>query len=147
MDKTSDHAQGVTIKRAADLRGFRIAPGDTNYFACLLDPMADGAAFTLVVEIFAPGGATPPNTHRAAQEAFFVLRGEGRARAGETWMPIQAGDTLMLPPGTEHVVENTGSGKLYCLTLMVPDEDFAALIHGGIPMELDAEDLAVLSGR
>lgn len=138
---------GGILKRAADLRGFRIAPGDTNYFACLLDPIADGAGFTLVVEIFAPGGATPPNTHRAAQEAFFVLRGEGRARAGESWMPIQAGDTLMLPPGTEHVVENTGREKLYCLTLMVPDEDFAALIRGGIPVQLDGEDLAVLSGR
>jgi len=147
MDKPSPRALGVTMKSAADLRGFRITPADTNYFACLLDPISDGAAFTLVVEIFAPGGATPPNTHRTAQEAFFVLRGEGRARAGEAWMPIQAGDTLMLRPGTEHVVENTGSGKLYCLTLMVPDEDFAALIHGGIPMELDAEDVAVISGR
>jgi len=147
MDKSSDRAPSAIIKSAADLRGFRIAPGDTNYFACLLDPIADRAGFTLVVEIFAPGGATPPNTHRAAQEAFFVLRGEGRARAGEAWMPIQAGDTLMLPPGTEHVVENTGREKLYCLTLMVPDEDFAALIRGGTPVELDAEDLAVLSGR
>ena len=137
---------GGILKHAANLRGFRIAPGDTNYFACLLDPITDGAGFTLVVEIFAPGGATPPNTHRAAQEAFFVLRGEGRARAGEAWMPIKAGDTLMLPPGTEHVVENTGSGKLYCLTLMVPDEDFAALIRSGTPMELDADDVAVLSG-
>ena len=135
------------LKRAADLRGFRIAPGDSNHFACLLDPIADGASFTLVVEIFAPGGATPPNTHRAAQEAFFVLRGTGRARAGDTWREIGPGDTLMLPPETEHVVENTGAGKLYCLTLMVPDEDFAALIRGGIPVELDDEDLAVLGGR
>lgn len=135
------------VKRAADLRGFRIAPGDSNYFACLLDPIADGAGFTLVVEIFAPGGATPPNTHRAAQEAFFVLRGKGRARAGETWQDIGPGDTLMLPPGVEHVVENTGPGKLYCLTLMVPDEDFAALIRNGTPVELDAEDRAVLAGR
>lgn len=135
------------VKRAAELRGFRIAPGDGNYFACLLDPIADGAAFTLVVEIFAPGGATPPNTHRMAQEAFFVLRGQGRARAGETWQEIGPGDTLMLPPGVEHVVENTGPGKLYCLTLMVPDEDFAALIRGGTPVALDAEDLMVLAGR
>lgn len=135
------------VKRAADLRGFRIAPGDSNYFACLLDPLADGAAFTLVVEVFAPGGATPPNTHRAAQEAFFVLRGTGRARAGDTWQEIGPGDTLLLPPGTEHVVENTGSGKLYCLTLMVPDEDFAALIRNGTPVELDDEDRAVLTGR
>jgi mannose-6-phosphate isomerase-like protein (cupin superfamily) len=135
------------VKRAAELRGFRIAPGDSNYFACLLDPIADGAGFTLVVEIFAPGGATPPNTHRTAQEAFFVLRGNGRARAGETWQEIGPGDTLLLPPGVEHVVENTGPGKLYCLTLMVPDEDFAALIRNGTPVELDAEDRAVLAGR
>lgn len=135
------------VKRAAELRGFRIAADDSNYFACLLDPIADGARFTLVVEIFAPGGATPPNTHRAAQEAFFVLRGQGRARAGDTWQEIGPGDTLMLPPGTEHVVENTGTGKLYCLTLMVPDEDFAALIRNGIPVELDAEDIAVLTAR
>lgn len=135
------------LKRAADLRGFRIAPDDSNYFACLLDPIADGAGFTLVVEVFAPGGATPPNTHRHAQEAFFVLRGQGRARAGAGWQDIGPGDTLMLPPGTEHVVENTGSGKLYCLTLMVPDEDFASLIRNGTPVELDAEDRALLSGR
>ena len=136
----------AVLKRAADLRGFRIAPGDSNYFACLLDPIADGANFTLVVEIFAPGGATPPNTHRVAQEAFFVLRGRGRARAGEAWTEIGPGDTLMLPPSVEHVVENTGPGKLYCLTLMVPDEEFAALIRGGSPVELDDEDRAVLSG-
>jgi len=135
------------LKRGTELRGFRIAPSDSNYFACLLDPIGEGARFTLVVEIFAPGGATPPNTHRAAQEAFFVLKGSGRARAGETWQEIGPGDTLMLPPGVEHVVENTGPGKLYCLTLMVPDEEFAALIRGGVEVPLDAEDRAVLMGR
>lgn len=51
---------------------------------------------------------------------------------------------MMLRPGTEHVVENPGPGKLYCLTTMVPDEEFAALIRNGTPVELDAEDLAVL---
>jgi mannose-6-phosphate isomerase-like protein (cupin superfamily) len=137
---------GAILKRGAELRGFRISPNDSNYFACLLDPIEDGANFTLVVEIFAPGGATPPNTHRAAQEAFFVMKGEGRARAGEEWCDIQAGDTVMLQPGTEHVVENTGSGKLYCLTLMVPDEAFATLIRSGTPVALDEEDRAVLSG-
>lgn len=136
----------AVLKRAGDLRGFRISPADTNYFACLLDPIEDGARFTLVVEIFSPGGATPPNTHREAQEAFFVLKGTGRARAGEAWQDIGPGDTLMLRPGVEHVVENTGAGKLYCLTLMAPDEDFAALIRNGTPVPLDAEDLAVLRG-
>ena len=37
-----------------------------------------------------------------------------------------------------------GSLRLYCLTIMVPDEDFAKLITSGAPDALDAEDLAVL---
>jgi mannose-6-phosphate isomerase-like protein (cupin superfamily) len=137
----------VIGKRAADLRGFRISPQDTNYFACLLDPLADGVSFTLVVEIFEPGGRTPPNTHSAAEECFFVLRGTGKARADGREMPIGPGDCFVLRPGTEHVVVNDGAEKLYCLTLMTPNEGFAELIRNGTPVELPAEDIAVLTGR
>ena len=134
----------MIFRAAGKVEAFRIAPTDTNYFACLLDPVADGAGFTMVVEIFAPGGATPPNAHAVAQEVFYVLKGHGVARADGQAQAIGPGDCFMLKPGTEHVVENPGPGKLYCLTIMVPDEDFAALIRGGTPVVLDAEDLAVL---
>ncbi len=137
----------VIGKRAGDLRGFRIAPTDTNYFACLLDPLADGVSFTLVVEIFEPGGKTPPNTHSAAEECFFVLAGEGVATADGKTMPIGPGDCFVLRPGVEHVVENTGATKLYCLTLMTPNEGFAELIRNGTPVDLAAEDIAVLTGH
>ncbi len=139
--------QGVIRKRAQELRGFRISPESGNYFACLFDPLADGVGFTLVVEIFEPGGATPPNTHADAEEAFVVLRGSGVARAGGEAIPIGPGDAFVLRPGTEHVVENTGSGKLYCLTFMAPNEGFAELIRGGIPVELTAGDRAVIAGQ
>jgi mannose-6-phosphate isomerase-like protein (cupin superfamily) len=137
----------VIGRRAADLKGFRIAPTDTNYFACLLDPLADGVSFTLVVEIFEPGGRTPPNTHQLAEEAFFVLAGAGMARADGQSIPIGPGDCLVLRPGVEHVVENTGTTKLYCLTLMAPNEGFAELIRNGTPVDLAPEDIAVLVGR
>jgi mannose-6-phosphate isomerase-like protein (cupin superfamily) len=133
-------------KRVADLRAFRIAPADTNYFACLLDPLADGVSFTLVVEIFEPGGKTPPNTHTIAEEAFFVLAGTGKAFADGAARDIGPGDVLVLRPGVEHVVANTGSGKLYCLTMMTPNEGFAELIRAGAPVELTPEDRAVITG-
>jgi len=136
----------VIGKRAAALQGFRIAPGDSNYFACLLDPVADGVAFTLVVEIFEPGGKTPPNTHQVAEECFFVLAGHGTAFADGEAMPIGPGDCFVLRPGTEHVVENTSAAKLYCLTFMTPNEGFAELIRNGTPVALAAEDIAVLTG-
>lgn len=135
----------VIGKRAAELQGFRIAPTDSNYFACLLDPLADGVGFTLVVEIFESGGATPPNTHAQAEEAFFVLAGTGVAIADGRRVPIGPGDCFVLRPGVEHIVENPGPGKLYCLTLMAPNEGFAELIRGGTPVALAPEDIAVLT--
>ncbi|WP_431283306.1 cupin domain-containing protein [Humitalea sp. 24SJ18S-53] len=136
----------VLSRRAADLRGFRISPKDQNYFACIFDPIADGVSFTLVVEIFLPGGATPPNTHAEAEECFFVLSGTGIAKAGGETMPIGPGDSFVLRPGTEHVVVNTGAEKLYCLTMMTPNEGFAELIRNGTPVELTPEDRAIIAG-
>lgn len=136
----------VIGKRAKDLRGFRIAPTDTNYFACLFDPLEDGVSFTLVVEIFEPGGRTPPNTHQAAEECFFVLAGSGKAYANGKETPIGPGDAFVLKPGVEHVVVNDTQAKLYCLTLMTPNEGFAELIRSGIPVPLGEDDIAVLTG-
>lgn len=134
----------VIARRPEALEAFRIAPGDTNYFVCLFDPLADGVGFTMVVEIFAPAGRTPANTHAIAQESFFVLAGHGRTLANGTAFDIGPGDAFVLRPGVEHVVENTGPGKLYCLTFMVPNEGFAELIRGGTPVVLTADDIAVI---
>jgi mannose-6-phosphate isomerase-like protein (cupin superfamily) len=134
----------LVLRSVAEVEARRIAPGDTNYFALLFEPGTDGIDPVCVVEIFAVGGATPPNTHRLAHEFFYVLAGEGIARCGDISRRIAKGDALMLRPGAEHVIENTGAGKLYTLTFMVPNEGFAELIRAGQPVTLDAEDLAVL---
>jgi mannose-6-phosphate isomerase-like protein (cupin superfamily) len=136
----------VVFRSVAGVEARRIAPTDTNYFALLFEPGTDAIEPVCVVEIFAVGGATPPNTHRHAHEFFYVLAGQGIARCGSISHPIAKGDALMLRPGAEHVIENTGAGKLYTLTFMVPNEGFAELIRAGQPVTLDVEDLAVLRG-
>jgi mannose-6-phosphate isomerase-like protein (cupin superfamily) len=106
----------------ADLAGakaFRISPKDTNYFVMLFDKDSDQIDNIFVIEIFKPGGATPPNEHAAAHEFFHVLHGEGVAHC---------------------------DGKLYTLTVMTPNEGFAELIRGGERIELDAGDIVVLQG-
>ncbi len=135
------------LRRAETYRAYKIKAEDTNYFACIVDPIADadrGIDFTAIVEIYQPGGRTPPNTHSKAQELFFVLKGKGKARCdGETRL-IEPGDAIVVQPGTEHVIENVGPGKLYTLTVMIPNEEFAELIHRGIEVSLDDDDLSVL---
>ena len=139
-----DPIPAAVRRSVSEVAAFRISPGDSNYFALLFEPGGDLIEPVFVVEIFTVGGRTPPNTHLFADEFFYVLAGEGVATAGEDRIPIKRGDALLLRPGVEHVIENTGPGKLYTLTVMQPDEGFAELILAGERVELDAEDLGVL---
>lgn len=134
-------------KTAEGLRAFKISEDDTNYFACLVDPINDGAPFLMIVEIYEPGGATPPNTHATAYEHFYILHGVGKGFCDGVEVDLHPGASLLIPPGREHVVKNTGPGKLYALTTMTPNEGFAELILQGVPVTLDAEDIGVLTGR
>lgn len=136
----------MIAKQPRQYRAFRISPTDTNRLVLVFDPIGDKASFVFAVEIFDVGGRTPPNQHQIGHEMFFVLRGEGACLSNGERTPLKTGDSLYLAPGTPHEIENTGAGRLYCLTFMAPDDGFAALIRNGTPVALDAEDLAVIGG-
>ena len=131
-------------KSPQDYQAFRISPGDTNRLAIVFDPTAANSSLTVCIEIFDAGGKTPPNRHLFAVEMFFVLKGQGRATCDGKTVTIKAGDSLLVPPTSTHVIENMGSERLYTLCIMVPNEDFVELIRSGIPVELDEEDMRVL---
>jgi mannose-6-phosphate isomerase-like protein (cupin superfamily) len=132
------------VKSPKDYQAFRISPHDTNRLAIVFDTATANISLTFCVEIFDVGGKTPPNRHQWAVEMFFILKGEGRATCDGKTLPIQAGDSLLVPPTGTHRIENTGQTRLYALCIMVPNENFAELIRSGTPVELDEEDLAVL---
>ena len=136
-----------SFESVATAQAYRISPNDTNYFVLLFDREKHGIDNIFVVEIFTEGGATPPNTHAHAHEFFYGLEGAGTARCGDKTMPIRRGDALLLRPGSEHVIENTGPGKLYTLTVMTPNDGFAELIRAGEPVALDEEDRRALAAR
>jgi mannose-6-phosphate isomerase-like protein (cupin superfamily) len=132
-------------KSPKDYQAFRISPQDSNRLAIVFDPTIANMSLTYCVEIFDVGGKTPPNRHQLAVEMFFVLKGQGLASCDGKAVSIRAGDSVLVPPTGTHVLENTGTGRLYTLCIMVPNEDFAELIRSGTPVELDDEDMAVLS--
>ncbi len=134
------------VKSLEDYQVYRISPEDTNRLAIIFDSVNANTSLTCCVEIFDVGGKTPPNRHQWAVEMFFVLKGEGQAICDGKIISIKAGDSLLVPPTGTHFIENIGSSRLYTLTVMVPNEDFAELIRSGTPVELDAEDIAVLRG-
>lgn len=141
----SDRCMIPIVKSPNDYQAYRISPHDTNRLALVFDPDVANASITVCVEIFDIGGKTPPNRHQLAVEMFFILKGEGVVSCDGKQVKIQAGNSILVPPTGTHMIENTGSTRLYALCIMVPNEDFAELIRRGTPVELDEEDLKVLT--
>lgn len=133
------------IKTPKDYRAYRISPDDTNRLAIIFDSTSAGDSLTVCVEIFDPGGKTPPHRHNFAVEMFFILKGQGIAVCDGKEVPLNPGDSILMPKTGIHFIKNTGTERLYALGMMVPNEDFSELILSGIATELDEQDMKVIT--
>jgi uncharacterized cupin superfamily protein len=64
--------------------------------------------------------AFPKHNHRANEEMFFVLEGNGELHVGDQVHPVRAGDIIGCPPGgpeTAHQLVNTGATELKYLAV------------------------------
>jgi quercetin dioxygenase-like cupin family protein len=71
-----------------------------------------------LVEIPVPRPGEPPrgpHRHDEFEECIYVLSGEGRTEADSGSYPLEAGDTILIPPGEMHVTRNTGTEPLVLL--------------------------------
>jgi mannose-6-phosphate isomerase-like protein (cupin superfamily) len=73
----------------------------------------------------APGAATLPHRHTEAEELYHVTAGSGLMHLGEEHFPLSRGDTLCIPPGTLHWIENPGREELVILCCCSPPYDHA----------------------
>jgi mannose-6-phosphate isomerase-like protein (cupin superfamily) len=87
----------------------------------LMHPAVHGnAAQSLAEATVPPGGATRLHRHRSSEELYHITAGEGVMVLGEARFPIAVGDTVCIPPGTPHLVENTGAVPLKILCCCAP---------------------------
>jgi mannose-6-phosphate isomerase-like protein (cupin superfamily) len=71
-----------------------------------------------LVEIPVPNpGEAPrgPHYHQGFEECIFVMSGRGSTHAESGEYPLQAGDTILIPPGEKHATRNTGNEPLVLL--------------------------------
>jgi mannose-6-phosphate isomerase-like protein (cupin superfamily) len=67
-----------------------------------------------------PGQATERHYHRASEEIYFVLKGQGEMELdGETRF-LRPGDAVLIPPGAWHTLENNGTSELRILCTCAP---------------------------
>jgi mannose-6-phosphate isomerase-like protein (cupin superfamily) len=67
-----------------------------------------------------PGGATEAHFHRVTEELYYFTDGEGRLRVGDEERAVRPGDCVVIPPGAEHKLWNTGNVPLRLLCCCAP---------------------------
>jgi quercetin dioxygenase-like cupin family protein len=69
----------------------------------------------LGLTVFQPGARHHPHRHPNAEEAQYLIQGQGLARVGDTDIEQQAGDTVFVPRNEWHGFQATGEGETIML--------------------------------
>lgn len=65
-------------------------------------------------------GEIPVHLHEQEEEFLFIHSGEGVGTLGEESVPVKAGTTIYVPPGTWHGVRNTGGEPAEIVWVVTP---------------------------
>ncbi len=87
----------------------------------LMHPAVHGNRNQSFAEAVVPVGVTTKlHRHHLSEELYHVTAGEGRMMLGAETFPVNAGDTICIPPGMPHKIANTGVGDLKILCCCAP---------------------------
>ncbi len=95
-----------------------------------------GMKSQLVVMSIPPGGEIGMETHERVEQTLFFLQGNGIAILNGKKRAVNPGDALVVTPGTEHNVVNTGSAPLKIYTIYAPPNHLDGRVH---PTKADAD--------
>lgn len=112
-------SQKSVLTHYTDIEAYTTRDGST--IRELLHPALHGNANQSLAEATVPcGSVTLLHRHRLTEELYHITAGEGRMRLGDEQFTVSVGDTVLIPPGTPHAIENCGARELRLLCCCAP---------------------------
>lgn len=75
---------------------------------------------SLAEAIVAPGQSTKLHRHLRSEELYHITAGQGLMTLSADTFAVSVGDTVCIPPGTPHRIENVGDVELKILCCCTP---------------------------
>lgn len=105
--------------RYADVPAYVTKDGST--IRELMHPAAHGNRLQSLAEATIDAGSrTQLHRHALTEELYHVTAGTGQMTLGDATLEVGAGDTVLIPPGTPHCIEATGTEPLRILCCCSP---------------------------
>jgi mannose-6-phosphate isomerase-like protein (cupin superfamily) len=97
-------------------RALRTPTGDTAVVKA--DTRMTNASMSVIELVIAPGRGPALHAHLREDELWYVLAGDFRFKAGDTWMRASTGGLAFGPRGAPHAFQNIGEepGRLLVVT-------------------------------
>ena len=91
----------------------------------LMHPRVHGQSSGVKQQSFAEaqvpvGGKTRKHKHHSSEELYHITQGKGLMVLGDETFEVGVGDTVCIPPGTPHCIDNTGNEILIILCCCSP---------------------------
>ncbi|WP_354702392.1 hypothetical protein DSM112329_02750 [Paraconexibacter sp. AEG42_29] len=81
-----------------------------------------------------PGGGVTPHVHPVLEERFEVLEGTPQFLSGRRWETVQAGTTVVVPPGTRHAFRNRSGEVAHFVCRVTPPSTLEAFLTDAAAM-------------
>ena len=115
----NDKSTPVEKTSIADIEAFTTKDG--SIIRELMHPDTHGNMNQSLAEArISVGQVTRLHKHITSEELYFVAQGEGVMTLADRKFLIKTGDTVLIPPGTPHKVENKGDSELILLCCCSP---------------------------
>jgi len=108
----------MKVIRTSELEAF-VAP-DGSEVRELARPPDETRNQSLAEARVPPGSETVEHFHRTSEEIYHFTAGGGRMRLGDEESRVRAGETVVIPPGTRHKLQNPGPEELVLLCCCSP---------------------------
>jgi len=98
--------------------------GHLGAFSKLLINESHGSKyFDFRVSIYQPKGYCEPHVHKAAENIYYILKGNGIVELDGKKDLVSPGMVIFIPPGVKHTMVNTGFEDLIFIVVASPPQD------------------------
>lgn len=128
--KTGDNRIGRKLIVAGEEFSVKISSRDTS------------GAFAVLAGLVPPNGGPPLHRHLYQDEWFYIVDGQFLFEADGKNIPAGPGDTVFLPRGSRHTLQNVGNTAGRTVVTVVPGgldlffEEVCAALHPGVEPDI-----------
>jgi quercetin dioxygenase-like cupin family protein len=103
-------------------------------FSC--QTLLSGEALVVELYCFEPGQSLPEHRHDGTEHVLTALLGAGQVQIGTQYVALRAADTILVPAGLYHGIENTGKVRLVVQQVSSP-KPWDARFMGPCPSRIE----------